>query len=131
MMCRRTRTHLTQGALGAAKSLAKHIRGQDLQTLPLHSNCYQIFQLFSTKLFLFALFPLHLHIKRTIETSRKQRRRRRWRDERRGGRERLRQQRDPGSEAPNACFNGNNKLLSQAIKSAFDTYLSAEVHCAI
>ncbi len=85
-MCRRTRTHLTQGALRAAKSLAKHIRGQDLQTLPLHSNCYQISQLFSTKLFLFALFPLHLHIKRTIETSRKQRRRRR--DERRGGRER-------------------------------------------
>lgn len=28
-------------------------------------------------------------------------------------------------------FNGNNKLLSQAIKSASDTYLSAEVHCAI
>lgn len=37
----------------------------------------------------------------------------------------------PGSEAPNARFNGNNKLLSQAIKSAFDTYLRAEVHCAI
>lgn len=86
MVCRHTRTQLTQGALRAAKSLAKHIRGQDLQTLPLHSNCYQIFQLFSTKLFLFALFPLHLHIKRTIETSRKQRRRT---DERRGGRDRL------------------------------------------
>ena len=94
-MCGRTRTHLTQGALRAAKSLAKHIRGRDLQTLPLHSNCYQISQLFSTKLFLFALFPLHLHIKRTIETSRRRRRRRRWRrDERRGGRER---ERDPGA----------------------------------
>eukprot|EP00064_Thunnus_orientalis_P012887 superscaffoldBa00002028_g12923 len=45
--------------------------------------------------------------------------------------ERLWQQRDPGIEAPNARFNGNNKLLSQAIKSAFDTYLRAEVHCAI
>lgn len=28
-------------------------------------------------------------------------------------------------------FNGNNKLLSQAIKSDCDTYLSTEVHCAI
>lgn len=71
-MCKGTHTHLTQRALRAAKSLAKHIRGQDLQTLPLHSNCYQIFQLFSSKLFLFALFPLHLHIKRTIETSREE-----------------------------------------------------------
>lgn len=43
----------------------------------------------------------------------------------------LQQQRDPGSEAPNARFNGNNKLLSQAIKSAFDTYRRAEVRCAI
>lgn len=93
--CGRTHTPLTQGALRAAKSLAKHIRGQDLQTLPLHSNCYQIFQLFSSKLFLFALFLLHLHIKRTIETSRKQRRRR---DER--GRERLWQRRETRGSRP-------------------------------
>lgn len=46
-----------RGSLRAAKSLAKHIGRQDLQTLSLHFNCYQIFQLFSTKLFLFALFP--------------------------------------------------------------------------
>lgn len=53
-MCQWTRT---QGALRAAKSLAKHIRGQDLQTLPLHSNCCQISKLFSTKLFLLPFFP--------------------------------------------------------------------------
>lgn len=69
------------GAQGAAKSLAEHIRGRDLQTLPLPSNCYQIFQLFSeTKLLSFCPSPpstppppqltprLHLHIKRTKET---------------------------------------------------------------
>ena len=39
LRCVKAHTHLTQGALRAAKSLAKHIRGQDLQTLPLHSNC--------------------------------------------------------------------------------------------
>lgn len=48
-----------------------------------------------------------------------------------GEREGVWRWRDPGSEASNARFNGNNKLLSQAIKSAFDTYLRAEVHCAI
>lgn len=49
------------GALRAAKSLAKHIRRQDLQTLLLHFNCYQIFQLFSTKLLVCPFSPSSPH----------------------------------------------------------------------
>lgn len=37
----------------------------------------------------------------------------------------------PRERSPERCFNGNNKLLSQAIKSAFDLYRRAEVLCAI
>lgn len=74
----------------------------------------------NTKLFSFALSPF-------ISTSNRQKRRAACREER----EADWQRRDLGSKAPNAPFNGNNKLLSQAIKSAFDSYLRAEVHCAI
>lgn len=49
----------------------------------------------------------------------------------RGGGARLAVER-PGERGPERpVLNGNNKLLSQAIKSAFDTYLRAEVRCAI
>lgn len=56
-MCRCVCTHLMQVELRVAKSLAKHIRGQDLQTLLLHFNCYQIFQLFSTNCSCLPFFP--------------------------------------------------------------------------
>ncbi|CAB1424544.1 unnamed protein product [Pleuronectes platessa] len=116
------------GEVGGVQSSAQHIGGGDETS----TNRYQIVQLLSTKLFLFAVSSLHLHIKQTIETSREKRRRRRreeggMKDERRGrggG-----QTEGPESEAHDRPrFNGNNKLPSQAIKSAFDIYLGAEAN---
>lgn len=114
---------LTRGARRVAKSFAEHVRGRDLQTLPLRFNCCQIFQLCNPELFWFALFsPSSPHQTDNADT---------LKEKENGGRDERQPRRDPGSQAPIAHFNGNNKLLSQAIKSAFDPYLRAEGHCAI
>lgn len=79
---------LTRGARRVAKSFAEHVRGRDLQTLPLRFNCCQIFQLCSPELFWFALFPF-------ISTSNGQRRHADRKES--GGRDERRPRREPGS----------------------------------
>lgn len=71
---------------------------------------------------------LHLHIKQTNKQQQEEEEGG-MRDESGGGR-------DPGSAQtpgarPGRRFNGNNQLLSEAIRAALDGYLPAEPHCSI